>query len=117
MRKLILAAAFVTASTGAMADNVTALSPAQLRDAAADIDLTLHAAGLLAANQTYSVFIGIGAGRSAGTGTRNILVGSCTALPTPDTSGFVNIAGKLCFWRDTGEQVSCPTPEPGCLGD
>ena len=64
-------------------------------------------------SQSCDVFLGYRAGWT-NLGSRNILVGKCTATPTPDTSNFVNIANKLCFWRTSGERVVCPTPEPGC---
>lgn len=47
-------------------------------------------------------------------GSRNILVGNYTSMPTASTNDFVNIANRLCFWRDTGQRVDCPPPEPDC---
>lgn len=49
------------------------------------------------------------------TQSRALLLGNRTAAP-PKGNGFVNIANKLCFWRDTGERVACPAPEPECEG-
>jgi hypothetical protein len=62
-----------------------------------------------------TVIVGKCAGMTQTSGGRNILLGDYTALPKPDTSGFVNIANRLCFWRDTGERVACPAPEPECV--
>lgn len=61
-----------------------------------------------------NVFLGAYAGKSVEDGSDDVLVGACTATPTPRTSGFVNIANKLCFWRESGERVDCPPPEPDC---
>lgn len=43
----------------------------------------------------------------------DLLLGDYTA--TKRGRGFVNIANKLCFWRDSGERVACPPPEPECV--
>jgi hypothetical protein len=71
----------------------------------------------------HNIVLGAGAGNILEDGKDNILVGVCTAAPTPHSaaptphsSGFVNIANKLCFWRTTGERVACPPPEPECKG-
>jgi hypothetical protein len=54
-------------------------------------------------------------GASLQTESRDLLIGDYTSAPR-DKSGFVNIANKLCFWRDTGTRVACPPPEPECVG-
>lgn len=61
--------------------------------------------------------IGACSGASLLSGDDDVLVGAYTAAPTPTTSGFVNIANKLCFWRETGKRVNCPAPEPDCTKD
>jgi hypothetical protein len=54
-------------------------------------------------------------GASLTDGNDNVLLGDYAATPAPNTSGFVNIEGKYCFWRTTGERVPCPPPEPECM--
>ena len=61
-----------------------------------------------------NVFIGKCAGWSTQHVSRDILIGDYTSLPTHDTDNFVNIDGKICAWRTTGERVPCPPPEPEC---
>ena len=64
---------------------------------------------------TGNIFIGICAGATSFLfGDNNILVGAYTSVPSATISGFVNLGNALCFWRDTGERVDCPPPEPGC---
>lgn len=44
-------------------------------------------------------------------GSRDLLIGACTATPTPYTSGFVDIdipGLHICFWRDDGVRMDCP---------
>jgi hypothetical protein len=40
-------------------------------------------------------------------GRRSIVIGDRQTTP-PDANGFVNIGGKLCFWRDTKQWTDCP---------
>lgn len=62
-----------------------------------------------------NTFIGECAGASAFAPNYDLLLGDYTALPTPGTSNFVNIAGKVCWSRDTGLRAACPSPEPDCV--
>lgn len=131
MRKLILLA-FMVACGGAWANEPTAT---ELKDLAESIRPALIAAseGYIATPTVEeSVCVGIDAclrlstgkgdtvigacaGKSLLDGSWNVLVGDHTATPTPHTSNFVNIGNRLCFWRDTGERVACPPPEPECF--
>lgn len=55
--------------------------------------------------------LGAYSGYNLAEGSRNLLIGACTATPTPHTSNFVDIdipGVRLCFWRDTGERADCP---------
>ena len=63
---------------------------------------------------SYVYAIGRCAGASLENASRAFLIGDYTAAPS-GSDGFVNIANRLCFWRDTGETVDCPPPEPECL--
>src|ERR1700677_2692371 len=105
---------------GAAADKATqpAATPAELKDAAAIIQQAVDdvkgsrfslddnrcGAGTFTNTGSYSTAIGYCAGWG-GLGSRDILVGACTRLPTPTTDDFVNIGNKLCFWRTTGERA------------
>lgn len=60
-----------------------------------------------------TIAVGTYAGASLRTESRDLLIGDCTAAPR-GKDGFVNIANKLCFWRDTGIIEDCPPPEPQC---
>jgi hypothetical protein len=62
---------------------------------------------------TYSTFIGTCAGYSVHSGRNILLIGDYTSAPD-GANGFVNIGNKLCFWRESGERVACPPPEPEC---
>lgn len=64
---------------------------------------------------TWNVAVGLCSGSSLTGQSRSLLLGDRTAAP-PKGDGFVNIANKLCFWRDTGERVACPAPELECGG-
>jgi hypothetical protein len=48
-------------------------------------------------------------------GNDNVLLGDYAATPAPNTSSFINIDSRSCFWRTTGERVQCPPPEPECM--
>jgi hypothetical protein len=130
MRNLILTAAFVAMCGGALAQ-----PPTELIATADSVRPSLIEAMKPYMDKTptieQSVCVGIDAcrdltlgkgntvagaysGRHLQDGDWNVLVGACTATPTPSTSNFVNIANKLCFWRDTGQRVACPAPEPEC---
>jgi hypothetical protein len=61
----------------------------------------------------HSIFIGRCSGHSVTTGSHDLLIGDYTSMPD-GAVGFVNIANKLCFWRDSGDRVACPAPEPEC---
>lgn len=67
-------------------------------------------------NGKRDLFLGAKSGLHVTDGSDDVLVGTCTNTPTPHTSGFVNIANRLCFWRDSGERVACPPLESGCSG-
>lgn len=44
----------------------------------------------------------------------DLLIGDYAARPT-GSEPFVNFANKVCWWRDSGERVACPKPEPECV--
>lgn len=67
----------------------------------------------LATNITHVIAIGRCSGASLHEARNTLLVGDYTSAPE-GSDGFVNIANKLCFWRDTGRRVDCPPPEPEC---
>ena len=66
-----------------------------------------------ATTMNHTIAVGRCAGASLTTESRDLLIGDYTAAPRGQ-DGFVNIANKLCFWRDSGERVACPPPEPEC---
>lgn len=72
--------------------------------------------GALLNATAMSSTIGVGhcSGATLRTESDDILVGDYTAAPR-DKDGFVNIANRLCFWRNSGERVDCPPPEPECV--
>lgn len=78
-----------------------------------DVAIGWHALEMITTGYRIYAF-GRWSGASAIGASRSILLGDCTALPDPNAAGFVNIDNRLCFWRDTAEQVACPPPEPGC---
>lgn len=43
----------------------------------------------------------------------NILVGAGADIPHPGSDGFVNLYGKICWWRFTGKAAPCP-PRVAC---
>lgn len=142
MRRLILAAVLVASAGSARADQVNGLvtdppqaTPTELKTLADGIRPmfidTMKAVGFDQMYLELSTCIGLHACENLTTGKRNMVAGACagtslrtasddiligayTAAPTPDTSGFVNIGNKLCFWRDSGQRVACPPPEPEC---
>lgn len=61
-----------------------------------------------AAPTEWAVAVGNCAGCMA-IGNRDLLLGDGTQAPN-DQPGFVNFGNRLCFWRDSGEVVSCPAP-------
>ena len=117
-----IALVFSLLATPAFADEPTSQEASKALDNwVADMQSQADTAPILghmvmAIQQHYNVIIGIHAGEYLTIGNDNLLLGSCTSTPTPETSHFVNIANKLCFWRNTGEKAECPKPFPGCEG-
>ena len=112
MKRLILAALVLTTPAWAVApaDDLPVLADQMQRDAL----MLLHPdiVNLCSDWQTSggcNIVIGIDAGLSlSANAAGNILVGNGVDVPDPNAKGFVNIANTLCFWRTTGERVSCP---------
>jgi hypothetical protein len=70
---------------------------------------------VVAPTVSHVTAIGRCSGASLHNAARDLLIGDYTAAPS-GKDGFVNIGNHLCFWRDTGERVDCPAPEPECEG-
>jgi hypothetical protein len=70
---------------------------------------------VVAPTVSHVTAIGKCSGASLHNAARDLLIGDYTAAPS-GKDGFVNIGNHLCFWRDTGERVTCPAPEPECAG-
>jgi hypothetical protein len=58
----------------------------------------------------WDVTVGTCAGHYLSGGSYNILLGDFTRAPKPDSSYFVNMGNKVCWWRDTGKRAPCPPP-------
>lgn len=95
--------------------------PTKPGTAASDIAATytcIIAIGLGALENATTMNNTIASGRCSGASLRaesnDLLIGDYTSAPR-GKDGFVNIGNKFCFWRDTGERVACPPPEPECM--
>jgi hypothetical protein len=77
------------------------------------IEYALHCDPTKNGFEECDVVIGRYAGNTLAGGSRDILMGDCTEPPTPNTSDFVNLGNKQCFWR--GEHVDCPPARTECL--
>lgn len=77
-------------------------------------DIGIGMGALWNSTTMYStIAVGTCSGASLKTESRDILIGDYTSAPR-GRDGFVNIANKWCWWRDSGAQADCPPPEPEC---